>query len=421
MPDSFDPKTQSFEEAEQQLTFLGITSMVDPLRDEVPVAMLAARRAHMSVSIVTGDYATTARAIAVRAKLADKPEHLTIVSGEELQELSDVQIIALVRHGGTIFSRVAPEDKLRVVSLAQSSGLVVAVTGDGINDAPALKRADIGVAMGMTGTDVAKQSADIILLDDSFHTLVGAIQQGRTIFKNIQKGTLSAFTSNGAELVVNLVSLAATTLFHIPLAISVMQILAIDLIAELFPIAALGRDKAEGDLMDEPPRKLSHHILNLQSILDLLWCGVLIGGLAFANFLIFYWRRGLSVEHVDASSLINMQATSLTYLTIVLAQLANILQRRSTHGIFTKYQLHNKLLWGAYALSLFCVLMIFYSPLNTYFHSGPLTLLDWLFALAAAAIFVAVREFERHTRQHSRKALFANHPHETIKKHLQTA
>lgn len=421
LPKHFDPATATLEEAEQKLTFLGIASMVDPLREEVPAAMLAARHAHMSVSIVTGDYATTARAIAVRAKLADKPEHLSLVSGEELQELSDSQILALVQHGGTIFSRVAPEDKLRVVSLAQSSGMVVAVTGDGINDAPALKRADIGVAMGITGTDVAKQSADIVLLDDSFHTLVGAIQQGRTIFKNIQKGTLSAFTSNGAELVVNLVSLGATTLFHIPLAISVMQILAIDLIAELFPIAALGRDKAEGFLMNEPPRKLSNHILNVPNILDLLWCGVLIGGLAFANFLFFYWRRGLGAEHVDPHSLINMQATSLTYLTIVLAQLANILQRRSEHGIFTRYQLHNKMLWGAYALSFLCVIGIIYSPLNVYFHSAALSLTDWLFALIAAAIFVAIREFERHTRAHSRRALFAKHSHETLKKYLQPA
>jgi Ca2+-transporting ATPase len=421
LPDSFNPKQHDLDDAEQELIFLGVVSMVDPIREEVPAAMLAARHAHMSVSVVTGDYATTARAIAVQAKLADKPEHLTIVSGEELQELSDKEVIAFVRHGGTIFSRVAPEDKLRIVELAQKSGMVVAVTGDGINDAPALKRADIGVAMGIAGTDVAKQSADIILLDDSFHTLVGAIQQGRTIFKNIQKGTLSAFTSNGAELVVNLVSLAATTAFHIPLAISVMQILAIDLIAELFPIAALGRDKAEGDLMHEPPRKLSHHILNRQTILDLLWCGVLIGGLAFANFLLFYWRRGLSAEHVDMHSLINMQATALTYLTIVLAQLANILQRRSEHGIFTRYQLHNKLLWAAYGLSLFCVLMIIYSPLNVYFSSGPLGVMDWLFALLAAAIFIAIRELQRHSSKHSRSALFNRHSYDTIRKHLKVA
>lgn len=418
LPKEFDAHKEPLEIAEQKLTFLGIVSMVDPLRDEVPAAMVAARQAHMSVSIVTGDFATTARAVAVQAKLASKPEDLVVISGEELADLSDHDILHHIRRGGTIFSRVAPEDKLRVVELSERAGLVVAVTGDGINDAPALKRANIGVAMGLTGTDVAKQSADIVLLDDSFHTLVGAIKQGRTIFKNIQKGTLSAFTSNSAELVVNLVSLAAMTAFHIPLAISIMQILAIDLIAELFPIAALGQDKAEGDLMHEKPRKLNHHILNKQSIGDLIWVGLLIGGLAFLNYLLFYWRRGLSAEFIELHSPIHNQASSLTYLTIVLAQLANILQRRSEHGLFTRYQLHNRLLWAAYAFSLFCVLMIIYSPLNTYFASGPLSFGDWLYAIAAMLIFVAIREFQRYTSQHTRKSLFTTHPHETIQKHL---
>ena len=421
LPKDFDPKKQSLEDAEVELTFMGIVSMVDPLREEVPAAMVAARHAKMSVSIVTGDFATTARAIAVKAKLADRPEHLTVVSGDELAALSDAQILALVRRGGTIFSRVAPEDKLRIVELTEKAGAVVAVTGDGINDAPALKRANIGVAMGVTGTDVAKQSAEIVLLDDSFHTLVGAVQQGRTIFRNIQKGTLSCFTSNSAELVVNLVSLAAATLLGVPLAISIMQILAIDLIAELFPIAALGRDKAEGELMKEPPRKLQNHILNRRSILDLLWCGLLIGGLAYLNYLLFYWRRGIGAAGVDMHSEIHYQATSLTYLTIVLAQLANILQRRSEHGIFTRYQLHNRLLWGAYALSLFCVILIIYSPLNVYFASGPLGITDWAFALLATGIFIAVRELERYSRQHSRRSLFERHGHDTVRRHLQRA
>ncbi len=420
LPKSFDPKKEQLEAAEQKLTFLGITSMVDPLREEVPAAMVAARHAHMSVSIVTGDFAITARAIAVQAKLANKAEDLVVISGEDLQTLADKDVLKHIKRGGTIFSRVAPEDKLRIVEIAERAGLVVAVTGDGINDAPALKRANIGVAMGVTGTDVAKQSAEIVLLDDSFHTLVGAVQQGRTIFKNIQKGTLSAFTSNGAELVVNLVSLAAMTAFHIPLAISIMQILAIDLIAELFPIAALGQDKSEGDLMHEKPRDLHHHILNRQSIIDLLWCGVLIGGLAFANYLMYFWRRGLSAENIELHSLIHAQATSLTYLTIVLSQLANILQRRSEHGLFTRYQFHNRLLWAAYAFSLFCVIVILYSPLNSYFASGPLGFIDWLYALAAAAIFIAIREFQRHTSHHTRRALFERHDHETIKRHLRT-
>ncbi len=420
LPKSFDPKHDPLETAEHKLTFLGMASMVDPLRDEVPAAMVAARKAHMSVSIITGDYAVTARAVAVQAKLAASADELTVFSGEELADLSDHEILANVKAGGTIFSRVAPEDKLRIVELCKRAGLVVAVTGDGINDAPALKRADIGVAMGLTGTDIAKQSADIVLLDDSFHTLVRAVQHGRTIFKNIQKGTLSAFTSNSAELVVNLVSLAAATLLQIPLALSVMQILAIDLVAELFPIAALGRDKSEGDLMRERPRDLRSHILNRETITDLLWAGLLIGGLAFMNYLLYYWRRGLSAEHVDITSEIHAQATSLTYLTIVLAQLANILQRRSEHGLFTRYQLHNKVLWGAIGFSLLCVLLILYTPINTYFASGPLGFVDWLYAIAAMLIFIAIREFQRHSKQHTRSALLSAHPHHVVKKHLST-
>lgn len=421
LPASFDAKKQPLEAAEKNLTFIGMVSMIDPLREEVPAAMVAARQAHMSISIVTGDFELTARAIAVKARLADDPSHLTVVSGEELESLSDADVLKLVRKGGTIFSRVAPEDKLRVVKLCEKAGLVVAVTGDGINDAPALKRANIGVAMGVSGTDIAKQSAEIVLLDDSFHTLVRAVQQGRTIFKNIQKGALSAFTSNAAELVVNLVSLAAMTALNIPLAISIMQILAIDLIAELFPIAALGRDKAEGELMKQPPRKLHNHILNRVSIIDLAWSGLLIGGLAYMNYLLFFWSRGLSAVGVDLHSEIHAQATSLTYLTIVLAQLANILQRRSEHGLFTRYQLHNRLLWAAYGFSLFCVLMIIYSPLNSYFASGPLSVTDWLFAILATIIFIVVREIQLHSRKHSRSALFERHGHEKVRKHLQRA
>ncbi len=422
LPKDFDPKKHHLEDAEQDLTFLGLVSMVDPLREEVPEAMIAARRAHIKIAIVTGDYAVTARAIAIRAKLAENPDDIVVVSGEELQDLSDTQVLALARRGGVIFSRVAPEDKMRIVRLTQESGLVVAVTGDGINDAPALKKADIGVAMGRTGTDVAKQSAEIILLDDSFHTLVGAVQQGRTIFQNIKKGTLSCFTSNSAELVVNLVSLAAATAFSIPLALSVMEILAIDLVAELFPIAALGWDKAEGEIMREKPRNLHDHILNRNSILDLAWCGLLIGGFAFMNYLFFFWRRGLGAEHIDPASNIHMQATALTYLTIVLCQLANILQRRSARGLFTRYQLHNRQLWGAIAFSLFCVVNIIYNPwIAPYFQAGPLSFIDWLFALAAVALFIAAREFQRHTKQRNRTALFKKHGPTKIKQHLKLA
>ena len=410
LPDGTDPKKIPMEDTENQLTWISLASMIDPLREEVPAAMAAAREAHIKVCIVTGDYAVTAKAIAIRAKLTENPDDIIVVSGEELHKLDDTQVLNLARQGGVIFSRVAPEDKLRIVKLVQDSGRVIAVTGDGINDAPALKRADIGVAMGKTGTDVAKQSAEIVLLDDSFHTLVGAVQQGRVIFQNIKKGTLSAFTSNGAELVVNLASLAAATAFHVPLALSVMEILAIDLVAELFPIAALGRDKADGELMHERPRDPRHHILNRRSILDLLWCGLLIGGFAFFNYLWFYHRNGVDASNLPTENLIHLKATALTYLTIVLCQLANILQRRSVRGLFTRYQFHNRQLWLAMALSLFCVANIIYNPwIAPYFKAGPLSAIDWLYALGAAAIFIAIREFQRTQRKHSRQAVLELH------------
>lgn len=400
LPAKTDVDKLTLESVESGLTYLGMVSMIDPLREEVPAAMQAAHDAHIRVSIITGDYASTAQAIALKAGLAKNKADIKLVVGEAVQKLSDDEILDMTAQHSVLFSRVSPEDKLRIVGLIKDSGRVVAVTGDGINDAPALKRADIGVAMGVTGTDVAKQSADIILLDDSFHTLVGAVQQGRVVFQNIKKGTLSCFTSNGAELVVNLVSFATFSLFGVPLALTVMQILAIDLVAELFPIAALGWDQADRDLMNEPPRDPKHHILNRGSITDLLWCGVLIGGLAFANYILFFNRHGVFADTVQTGTPIHMQATAMTYLTIVLCQLGNILQRRSQAGLFTKYQFHNAHLWGAMALSLACVLAIIYSPINSYFGASPLSINDWLFAIGGGAIFLTIREVQRLISQH---------------------
>lgn len=394
-PESTDPHKLTMDETESDLTYLGLVSMVDPLREEVPEAMHAAHAAHIKIAIVTGDYATTAQAIAQKAGLGENGA-IKLVTGLEVRDLSDDKVTELVEAGNVIFSRVSPEDKLRIVGLAKESGHIVAVTGDGINDAPALKRADIGVAMGITGTDVAKQSAEIVLLDDSFHTLVGAIQQGRVVFQNIKKGTLSCFTSNFAELIVNLTSLGATALFHIPLALSVMEILAIDLIAELFPIAALGWDTSDGELMQERPRNVHDHILNPNSILDLLWCGILIGSLSYFNFIWLIHRAGFNPRGLALWSPLHMKATALTYTTIVLCQLGNILQRRSRHGLFTRYQLQNKQLWLAILLSLFCIFNVIYNPwISPYFRSAPIGFVDWLYALGAAAIFLLIREVQR--------------------------
>ncbi len=396
IPNSTNLENFTMDNAESELIYLGFASMIDPLRDEVPEAMQNAHNAHISVSIITGDNAITAQAIALKAGLAKDKSSIKLVQGEEVLALTDEAIIDMTAKGSVIFSRVSPEDKLRIVGLIKESGRVVAVTGDGINDAPALKRADIGVAMGKTGTDVAKQSADIVLLDDSFHTLVGAVQQGRIVYQNIKKGALSCFTSNSAELVVNLTSLAATSLLGVPLALTVMQILAIDLIAELFPIAALGWDKADRELMSEQPRNPKLHILDKSNLIDLLMCGLIIGGFAFLNYVWFFARHGVDIHSVVSGSPIHMQATALTYLTIVLCQLGNIIQRRSQHGIFAKYQFHNKQFWLAIGVSLFCVVNIIYNPwIAPYFGSASLTVTDWLFAIGATTFFLTIRELQR--------------------------
>lgn len=400
----------TMEEAESGLTYLGMVSMMDPLREEVVAAMQAAHQAHIGVAVVTGDYSVTAKAIATKAGLAPETKDLVIVTGLEARKMDDEYIVHLVEKSSVIFSRVSPEDKLRIVTILRNSGQVVAVTGDGINDAPALKKADIGVAMGVTGTDVSKQSADIVLLDDSFGTLVKAVQEGRTIFNNIRKISMMAFTANSSELVVNLFSLAGAVAFDTPLALSVMLILGIDLIAELFPMAAISWDKADHDLMKAPPRDPKAHILNRESITDLAWTGLVIGGLSYTNFILFFGRQGVDVSGLAGESLVHMKGMSLTYLTIVLCQLVNILLRRSEKGLFTRYQLHNGKLWFAMGLSMFCVLNIIYNPvIAPYFRAGSLGLVDWLYAAAAAVIFLIWYEIRRHTSKHSRHHVLKLH------------
>jgi Ca2+-transporting ATPase len=401
LPTGTDVDKLTIDSAEQKLIYLGMVSMIDPLRDEVPAAMDAAHAAHVRVSVITGDHATTARAIALRARLNGDSQEIKIISGEDLPSLEDSHIFELLDRGGVVFSRVSPEDKLRIVGIAKAHGRVVAVTGDGINDAPALKTADIGVAMGITGTDVAQQSAEIILLDDSFNTLVGAIQQGRTIFANIKKITVMSFTANSSELFVNLFSLAGAMLLGVPLALSVLQILAIDLIAELFPLAALGWDKADSDVMKQKPRNLSDHILNRGSAYDIVFVGLLVGALAYGNYLLFYYRSGADLGNVVTHAPLHLQAMTLTYLTIVLCMWVNILQMRSRHGVFSRYQLHNKRLWAAFLLAFLLVANIIYNPLiSQYFHTTAIGMSEWLFAITAAGIFLVVRELQRHSKKH---------------------
>lgn len=385
----------SMQSAESDLIFLGMASMIDPPREEVKQAMIDARRAGIPVSIITGDNALTATAIAIKAGLADSQKDLKLVLGKELKNMDDSQIIHLLERGQVIFSRVAPEDKLRIVELGKSANKVVAVTGDGINDAPALKRADIGVAMGITGTDVAKQSADIVLLDDSFRTLVGAIQQGRVIFQNIKKATLSCLTSNTGELFTVLISLLFSYTADIPIAITAVLILAIDLMAELFPIAALGWDQADSQLMDDKPRNPKNHILNRKTILDLALSGLVIGALAYTNYILFFLRDGQDPLSVSSDTSSYASAITVTYITICMCQFVNILARRTRsyrQSFFSSYLWSNHQLLIAFGISIIGILAIAYVPfIQDYLGSGAVGLLDWSSAIIAAVIYLVIR------------------------------
>lgn len=422
LPKNFDfREPQSITQAEQKLIFLGIVSMVDPLRDQVPAALSIAQDAHIHVSIITGDYPATAAAIAQKAGLNNGD--ISVVLGEELAQLSDAQVLTLLLRGGAVFSRVSPEDKLRIVELARSSRQVVAVTGDGINDAPALKRADVGVAMGRTGTDVAKQAAEIVLLDDSFATLVAAIEQGRLVYRNIKKAARCALTDNMSELITVLISLIATAIWHIPAAITAIQILAIDVVAQLFPITALGWDPAQNRLMRDHPRDPRSHILGLKTAREFVSFGLLAATLAYTNYLLYFPRHHISPKYLGITSSPYLQASILTYVTIVLCQFMNLLLvRTGSQPLFSAYLWSNKKLLAAFAISAFCIANIVYNPLvQPWLGSGPLTLADWATAVAAAALYTSIRLLYRHTRQHSAQALLTKHHPAKVRAHLAKA
>ena len=420
LPKGFDPTKHHLEDAEQKLIFLGIVSMVDPLRDTVPAAMQAAQAAHVRVSIITGDYPATAKAVAEKAGLGGG--NITIVLGEDLPGMADAQALELLLRGGAVFSRVSPEDKLRIVELARSAHHVVAVTGDGINDAPALKRADIGVAMGLTGTDVAKDAAEIVLLDDSFATLVAAMEQGRLTFQNIRHAARCALTDNMSELMTVLISLAAAAVWHIPAAITAIEILSIDVVAQIFPITALGWDPAQRRLMHDHPRDPHDHILNRKTVLEFVGFGLLAATLAYANYLFYFQRHHISAEHLATGASPYLQATVLTYATLVLCQFMNLLLVRSQNRLFSRYLWSNKKLLAAFAISAFCILNIVYNPVvQPYFGSAALGAQDWLTALLACSLYTAIRLFHLHTKTTSRKALIRKHGAAKVHAHLQRA
>lgn len=371
-------KSQARAQVETDFIFVGMQGMIDPPREGVFEAVDSCKKAGIRIFIVSGDYGVTTKAIAQEIGIAT-PE-TRVVTGEEMESLND-EMLQKILEGSAIFSRMNPDHKFRVVSLLQKMGERVAVTGDGINDAPALKKADIGVAMGITGTDVSKEASDIVLTDDSFATIVKAISEGRRIYENIKKFVLYAFSGIGAELLVILYAI----IFELPLPITALQILIIDLGAEILPALALGIDPPEGDVMERKAVRRRKRLLNASMFARIVENSIII---SLGAFFLFAWK-------LKTDDLIHAQ--TIAFAAIIIYQMINAFNCRSEDkSIFSLGFFSNLPLIGAVASSLVLVGIIIYVPIfQGPFHTTPLSLQEVLVLFGFALSIIGYVELKK--------------------------
>src|SRR6056297_1226058 len=379
------------EEIEKDVIFLGLVAMIDPPKEGVREAIQESHAAHIDTYMMTGDHAITAQAVGKEISLSIDDQDVPVFTSEDLEEMSEKELRQLMeKNESLIFSRVSPENKLRIVKNLKEQQKIVAVTGDGVNDAPALKSAHIGVAMGQMGTDVSKEASELILLDDSFPTLVYAIKEGRNIYNNLKKTVIASLTTNGAELTIVLLGLLAAAVLGTPIPILAIQILSIDLIAEILPLTALTFDPASEHLMKSPPRKQEDHIVNKHSFSEISLLAVLMGGLAFTNFYLFI--NGQS-EAVREGTQLYARGTTISFLTIAFSQWVNIMSRRYEYqSIFNKNFFSNPKMIYSILISIVMVLLVIYSPINSFLGFAGVTLGDWGRIVLAGGIFLLGHE-----------------------------
>lgn len=375
--------TYTPEAIECDLIFLGLLAMMDPPRPEVARAVEECYRAGIRIIMITGDYGLTAESIARRIGII-RGDHPRILTGAELDTLDDTALQAALREE-IIFARVAPEHKLRVVSAVQAQGQIVAVTGDGVNDAPALKKADIGVAMGMAGTDVAKEAADMILTDDNFASIVNAVEEGRAVYDNIKKFTTYIFTSNTPEAVPFI--LFALSRARIPLALNVMHILAVDLGTDMVPALALGAEPPAPGVMEQPPRSLKEHLITRSMLVRAyLWLGLIQSLAVMAAFYFLYWTNGYWGQWLDlpASGALYNAATAMALAAVVTTQIGNLFAQRAAHTSVIRMPLfNNRLIWIGIATELILIVLIVYVPFfQDVIGTAAFPLWYWLFLFA---------------------------------------
>jgi Ca2+-transporting ATPase len=386
------PKTEYSKDAEveKDMVFVGLTAMRDPPRLEVKAAVAKAKQAGIKTVIITGDYGPTAQVVAREVGIVDVG-CCNVIRGVDLDALDDAAIVDAVERGNVIFARVSPEQKLRVVKVVKESGEVVAVTGDGANDAPSLKEADIGVAMGASGTDVAREAADIVLLDDSFESIVKAVESGRAIYENIRKFIVYVFSHNWAELIPYMLY----ALLGIPLPLLVVQVLTIDLAIDVIPSLALSREPPEEGIMQEPPRSLKERLFTSKVFLRSFYVGVIIAvGAMFgclSTWMAGGWQLGMPLP---SDSPVYIKGVTMTFAGIVVAQLGNVIAcKTSKVSVFkTKLSTSKWLILGIVAQLSILSFLIYVPFVQPFFGTTTLGLTDWAFLASLALVVVFAEE-----------------------------
>lgn len=375
---------QSFEGAEEGMTFVGLMAMIDPPRPEVRDAIEVCRTAGIDVVMITGDHPETARAIADELHLRD-PED-AVLTGRMLEAMSDDELYETAEHA-SVYARVSPEHKVRIVEALKKAGRIVSMTGDGVNDAPALKRADIGVAMGITGTEVAKGASDMILTDDNFGTIVSAVEEGRVIYANIRKVVSFLLSCNVGEI---LVIFLTTMLFGPAFApLFPVQLLWLNLVTDSFPALALGRERAEEGIMQLPPRRKDERIVDR----GMTWSIVLQAAAIFVTvFIAFNIGRYFYPDLMADDSLVTQfsfmpqkgaqpswGAHTYAFVALIMSELFRVFSARSeTQSVFHLGFFSNRTLNQAFGVSFLLTLAVVYIPfLDRYFKTIPLGLRDW--------------------------------------------
>lgn len=375
-------------EVEKSMVLVGLAGMKDPPRTEVKQAVAVAKQAGIKIAIITGDYGPTAQAIAEEVGIVE-PEKCRIIRGVDLENIGDDQIAEEVKKQSVIFARVSPEQKLRIVKALKRQGEIVAVTGDGANDAPSLREADIGVAMGLSGTDVAREAADMILLDDSFASIVKAIESGRTIYENLRKFMVYVFAHNWAELIPYILY----AVLGIPLPLLVIQVLAIDLGIDVIPSLALSREPPEPGIMSEQPRSIKERLFNIKVFLRSFYVGAIIATGAVLGCITAWvaggWQFGASLSDV-----VYRKGTTMTFAGIVIAQVGDVLACRTNKvSLFKTSFKSNKWIWLGIAAQISIISMIVYVPfMQVIFQTTGLGPLDWAFLAILACIVVFAEE-----------------------------